>query len=133
MKRIITIILLIISSLCHLSAQNSIDKMVEQFSTVGDSKFTSVVDRDPSTHKIQKVVKILQVDQLGANKFVKAFRNESKNGTYSEEKKDGELVITLYTKGEKSNRVYVLSAKGGNLYYSVFNRASVTIIVKVNK
>ena len=36
---------------CH--AQNSIDELVENFSTLGSAKFTSVVDRDPKTTRQQ--------------------------------------------------------------------------------
>ena len=44
---------------CH--AQNRIDKLVENFSTLGSAKFTSVVDRDPKTGQVQKVVKELRL------------------------------------------------------------------------
>ena len=53
---------------CAASAlgQNSIDRLVEDCSSVGRSKFTSAVERDPKTRKIQKVVKVLELSDADA-------------------------------------------------------------------
>ena len=45
-----------------LRAQNSIDRMVEEYSAIGGSKFTSAVERDPNTSRVKKVVKRLVVN-----------------------------------------------------------------------
>ena len=36
-----------------LRAQNSIDRMVEEYSAIGGSKFTSAVERDPNTSRVK--------------------------------------------------------------------------------
>ena len=43
-----------------VQAQNSIDELVENFSTVGSSSYTSAIERDPQTHQVMKVVKTLE-------------------------------------------------------------------------
>ena len=39
------------------TAQNSIDKLVDELSTTGNADFTSIVQRNPKTKAIEKVVK----------------------------------------------------------------------------
>ena len=51
-----------------ISAQNSIDKAVDEYSSIGKSTFTSAVERDPKTRKVLKVVKILQPTDMSINK-----------------------------------------------------------------
>ena len=42
------------------TAQNSIDKLVDELSTTGNADFTSIVQRNPKTKAIEKVVKSLK-------------------------------------------------------------------------
>ena len=53
-----------------LRAQNSIDRMVEEYSAIGGSKFTSAVERDPNTSRVKKVVKRLVVNGVNAQRFI---------------------------------------------------------------
>ena len=41
-----------------LRAQNSIDRMVEEYSAIGGSKFTSAVERDPNTRRVKKATRV---------------------------------------------------------------------------
>ena len=50
-----------------LFAQNAIDKAVDEYSSIGNSKFTSAVERDPQTRKVLKVVKVLQPTNITIN------------------------------------------------------------------
>ena len=44
--------LLLTSLITAAVAQNSIDGLIDNYSSVGMSKFTSAVERDPRTHKV---------------------------------------------------------------------------------
>lgn len=139
MKRIITVVILIMALLPQGYAQNKIDKMVEHFSTVGNCKFTSAVVRDPATRQIQKVIKVLETSSPNANKFLDVFRDEAKKGNYHESRDNNELTITLDSEGNSSHRIYMLNARtaGKNNYYrndrydAYCEWAKVTIIIKV--
>lgn len=47
--------LLLTSLITAAVAQNSIDGLIDNYSSVGMSKFTSAVERDPRTHKVQRL------------------------------------------------------------------------------
>ena len=111
-------------------AQNSIDEMVENISTLGSSKYTSVVDRDPKTRQINKVVKVLQVPGLQADKLRKAFLKEKDEGSFSHSKNDKEETMTLTVESPKRVRIYMLRMEMSGQYN--YSSAKVTVIVKNN-
>ena len=51
LRTIICTLALLCTSLA-LSAQNAIDKAVDEYSSIGKSTFTSAVERDPQTRKV---------------------------------------------------------------------------------
>ena len=110
---------------CH--AQNRIDKLVENFSTLGSAKFTSVVDRDPKTGQVQKVVKELRLPGHQAGQFRNAFEEESRHGSTTRQQDDEALTMTITQETSKQLRIYMLRLTGRHAYTS----AKVIIIVKM--
>lgn len=119
---------------CAASAlgQNSIDRLVEDCSSVGRSKFTSAVERDPKTRKIQKVVKVLELSDADAGSFSAAFKREKGTGDFIEKRTENGITMVLTVRGKGQNRVYALrcdgpcsSRKAGTRYSLV----KVTVIV----
>lgn len=110
-----------------ISAQNSIDKAVDEYSSIGKSTFTSAVERDPKTRKVLKVVKILQPTDMTINKLRKAFLQEQENGQFSIMVNGEEETMTLTVENEKENRVYMM--KYAN-HRSSFTNGKVTIIIR---
>ncbi len=110
-----------------ISAQNSIDKAVDEYSSIGKSTFTSAVERDPKTRKVLKVVKVLQPTDMSINKLRKAFLQEQENGQFSIMVNGEEETMTLTVENEKENRVYMM--KYAN-HRSSFTNGKVTIIIR---
>ncbi|MBQ7554210.1 MAG: DUF5024 domain-containing protein [Bacteroidaceae bacterium] len=110
-----------------LSAQNAIDKAVDEYSSIGKSTFTSAVERDPKTRKVLKVVKVLQPTDLTINKLRRAFLDEQENGQFSIMTNDEEETMTLTTENEKENRVYMMQYVNRR---ASFTDGKVTIIIR---
>ena len=110
-----------------ISAQNSIDKAVDEYSSIGKSTFTSAVERDPKTRKVLKVVKILQPTDMTINKLRKAFLQEQENGQFSIMVNGEEETMTLTVENEKENRVYMMKFVN---HRSSFTNGKVTIIIR---
>ena len=110
-----------------LSAQNAIDKAVDEYSSIGKSTFTSAVERDPQTRKVLKVVKVLQPTDLTINKLRKAFLDEQENGKFSIVSNDKEETMTLTTEGPKENRIYMMQYTNRG---ASFTNGKVTIIIR---
>lgn len=109
-------------------AQNSIDELVNNISTLGSSKFTSVVERDPKTRQVSKVVKVLEVPGIQAKKLRNAFLNEKENGNFSLSKDDREETMTLTTESRNKVRIYMLRTQ--MLGQHTYSSAKVTVIAK---
>ena len=126
LKMLICTLALLFTSL-GLSAQNAIDKAVDEYSSVGNSKFTSAVERDPQTRKVLKVVKVLQPTNITINKLRRAFLEEQKNGQFSLVTNEEEETMTLTIEDSKENRVYMMQYihRGAS-----FTNGKVTIIIK---
>ena len=75
-KYIITFIVCLLTTL-SAKAQNSIDNLVERYSSSGGSSFTTAVKRNPQTQKVVKVVKTLETDNGEGNTFYRAFKRET--------------------------------------------------------
>ena len=110
-------------------AQNRIDQMVDNFSALGSSKFTSVVERNPATGRIQKVVKVLEVTGPKAASFRQEFMKEKDSGSFSQQQEGEVQTLTLSCESRKQVRLYMLRTTGR----TVVNTAKVTIIVKIKK
>ena len=112
------------------SAQNEIDRLVDQFSTVGWSTFTSAVERDPKTHKIVKTVKTLETNGQNIGALKKAFEHESSTGNFSKKKEGNVTKMALTVQTDKTNRVYMLNFSSNGYSY---HNGKATIIVKVRQ
>lgn len=111
-------------------AQNKIDKMVENFSAVGKSHFTSAVERDPKTRAVKKVVKVLEVNPHCGPSFVSAFREESSKGNYSEQINGNKVTQMIVVSGKNPQRIYMLNTVyGDRMHYNPVEQ-KVTVIIK---
>ena len=127
-RKVMTLLALLWMTCMALHAQNNIDNIVEKFSLVGDTHFTSAVERDPKTRRVMKVVKILQTDGYGATSIIKAFENEKKSGSAFEQCEKGERTLTIQNEDDKQLRIYMLQCDARNPRY---NTVKVTIIKKM--
>lgn len=125
-KVLLTVLLTMVCAVA--TAQNSIDKAVEDFSVLGSANFTSAIKRDPKTRKIEKVVKVLEISGPYAVKLRKAFDTEARNGDLTTTRKGDRISMILAVKGSKTNRIYMLEYLDDQRHHS--NHAEVTIIVK---
>lgn len=128
-KRCITIIFALILAM-SLWGQNSIDRMVEEFSTVGSSSFTSAVQRNPKTRAVENVVKRLETDRRSnVEEIISTFKQEIKKHSYTTEKKGGIVSIVFTVESVKDNRLYMLRYADGRAP----NWAEVNIIISMKK
>ncbi|MCR5573351.1 MAG: DUF5024 domain-containing protein [Bacteroidaceae bacterium] len=126
LKSILCTMALLFTSLA-LSAQNAIDKAVDEYSSIGKSTFTSAVERDPKTRKVLKVVKVLQPTDITINKLRRAFLNEQESGQFSIITHEDEETMTLTIEGDQENRVYMMQYRNQG---ASFHNGKVTIIIK---
>ena len=130
MKRYLFTLLCALALMPGAWAQNAIDKAVEQHATLGSSRFTSAVERDPETRAVQKVVKVLETSH--DSKLVQLFKTEMESGKYEKsvrsDKNYPRQTLVLTTSDERQTRIYMLDydpkarGRAGNI--------KVTIIIK---
>lgn len=132
--RIITTVLTLFCAVMLATAQNRIDKMAEDFSSVGSGKFTSVIERNPNSRKIEKVVKELEINNTRQiSEFISAFKKEADSGDYSEKSDGHSYILMLTTSSPRHNRIYMirceqpLNPHSRNMRYAY---AKVTIIIR---
>ena len=118
---------LLLLAAANLAAQNAIDKAVEEYSSIGKSTFTSAVERDPQTRKVQKVVKVLEPTDMTIGKLRKAFLNEQDSGQFNIVTNDDEETMMLTVENTKEVRIYQFIYKGQR---ASFHDAKLTIIIK---
>ena len=132
-RRLLIIFALLAALAASAFGQNSIDRLVENHSSVGQSKFTSAVERDPKTRKIQRVVKVLELSDADVSRFAAAFRREAATGDLAERRTDDGLTLVLTVRGKGQNRVYMMKCTGPYAYGRKATRYSftkITVIVK---
>ena len=115
MKRILITLLLAVCAVVTAAAQSRIDKLTSEFSSSGGS-YTSVVERNPDTRKIRKVVKELTMDPSPSVKkrFEQAFRDEGKNWT----------LINLNQNTDKHTMILTVDTKESTCVYMMRERDS---------
>lgn len=123
---IIAIVLTLMMGAAEASAQNRIDKMLEHISGSGINTFTSVVERDPSTRKVTKVVKMLKTTSMNVEVFRDAFKAEAHTGTFQEILSGNQVTMVLTVVQKNTTRVYMLTYDKRMKGFD----ASVTAIVK---
>ena len=125
MRKRIYIALCLLCFSAWLRAQNSIDEVVDNFSTVGSSTYTSAIERDPQTRKVVRVVKTLETRWQVVSDLIRAFQKERETGTFSRKEENEEVTMILATENEGGNRVYMLQYSGKG-----YHRGKATIIIK---
>ncbi len=110
-----------------LRAQNKIDDMVQRYSTVGSATFTTVVQRNPSTRAVEKVVKKLSTNGTTSKNLIDGFNAEASQHSVTRKQEGGFTTVVFAAPGAKSNRVYMI--KYQNRPYVSF--AEVTIIINM--
>ena len=111
----------------NLSAQNAIDKAVEEYSSIGKSTFTSAVERDTQTRKVLKVVKVLEPTDMTINRLRRAFLEEQNSGQFNIVTNDEEETMMLTVENTKEVRIYQLIYKGK---HASFRDGKLTVIIK---
>ena len=130
MRNVTIAILLLMLGISHTGmAQNSIDELVDHYSGIGESTFTSTVVRDPETRQITKVVKTLKVVGTRVSEFVKAFEQEAKKNDTHTSVEGIEKSVVITSESPTANRIYML--KYNNYVPHILGKT--TIIIKYNK
>lgn len=124
MRQIVMFLLAVLFSL-HAGAQNAVDRMVEEFSSVGQARFTSAIERNPQTREVVKVVKTLRLESPGDRKLRNGFLQEAKNHDSNTTVANGRNTVIFSEGTHKSARVYMLKYND--------DYAEVTIIVNFKK
>lgn len=111
--------------------QNALDDAINDFKAVGEAEFSSVVERDPQTHQILRVVKKLEIEGKAAAELVKLFKEEAAKAdkTFEKEKIDHYIRSFTEIKG-KQTRIYSIEYEG---YDKFIREAELTIIIKNEK
>lgn len=125
--------LLLALAVAQAAAQNSIDRMMDNYSSRGSSRYTSAVERDPATRRVRKVVNVLELRDIGIDKFIDAFRREAATGNFTEKRAEGSLTLMLTVRGARQNRIYMLRCTGPYAWRrseTLYNSAKVMVIVK---
>lgn len=125
-KTLLTLIVCLLAAI-PAAAQNKIDRLVEKYSTVGSSQFTSVVKRNPQTRQVEKVVKVLKINQGKVKELREAFMEESSTGTFREKKEDGQTTLLLTVETPQAVRIYMLEYGS----HPGLTQTKTTIIVKM--
>ena len=112
MKRFILLMCMMVAMMATATAQNKIDRLVEQYSATGRSSFTSAVERDSETGNVRKVVKRLRLRGEIYKQFLNVFEEESSKGKFSSKRENGETTMILTTSYSKANSVYMLRITG---------------------
>ena len=133
MKRNILFWLLCLTTVASLCAQNRIDRFVDNERTIGRSKFTSVVERDPKTREVVRVVKVRELTRgIDINACQEYFEAESKTGRFSHNiDADDRHTLLLAVEGESRDRIYMLQYTGKRPMQG--RDGKVTVVMKVKK
>lgn len=129
-KRTVITIILVLCSVIRIHGQNKLDEMVDKYSAIGPSMFTSAVERDPKTRKVIKVVKKLSISNRDTPKFRDAFKSVA-TGNFTETISEGKTVMLLTEETRHCNRIYMLTFKTQN-YSTYLHDGNITIIIKYN-
>lgn len=127
--RLFILALMLALAVASMRAQNRIDAIVERYSAIGSSTFTSVVKRNPVSRRVEEVVKTLVIGNGQVDSFKSAFEDESSSGTYACKREGRETKMMLTTENRNNRRFYMLCYQGNAAYAN----GDVTIIIKYLK
>ena len=113
-------------------AQNRIDRFVDNESTIGQSKFTSVVERDPQTRAVVRVVKVRELTRgIDINTCLNKFEEEQQTGRYSHKiEADEHHTVLLAVDNERQSRVYMLQYTGKQPMQATDGKVTIVIRMK---
>lgn len=123
-KYIITLVVCLLATLAA-QAQNSIDNLVERYSSFGGSSFTTAVKRNPQTQKVVKVVKTFEMDNSETSTFYRAFKRESHTGSWTDKVANNERTTLLVVEKPRQARIYMLQCSSNG-----YGKLKVTIIIQ---
>lgn len=108
MKKILLLIFLLAAAVAQ--GQEKIDRLMDSFSTTGHAHYKSLVIWGKQTKAIEKITKTLEINNtLKATEFYQAFKSESKNAIFSENKQTTDnQTFTLIFQEETQSRIYIL-------------------------
>lgn len=132
-RKLVIMMCVLLCPALYSAAQNSIDNMLDHISMVGEGKFTSVVERNPKTRRVKKVVRVLEMHDKGVRSFINAFKREAGTGDFSEKRVGDGLTMVLAVSKGRQNRVYMLKCTGRygrTRADDLYSSATVTVIVK---
>lgn len=131
MKRYILLWLISLTAAVSASAQNRIDRFVDNESTIGRSKFTSVVERDPNSHEVVRVVKVRELTRgIDINACQGIFEDESTTGRFSHNiDANDHHTLLLAVEGKKQDRIYMLQYTGKQPMQG--HDGKVTVVIKM--
>jgi len=131
MKQRLLILLTFAFATLAATAQNRIDRFVDNESTLGRSKYTSVVERDPDTREVTRVVKVRELTKgIDISKCKDSFEAERETGRYTHKVEDGERhTLILAVEGEQRNRIYMLQYTGQSPMQA--RDGKVTIVIRM--
>ena len=85
-----------------------------------------MVERDPDTRQVLKVVKVLKISGSSASSLKRAFEDERESGSFSEQRDSNGQTMTLTCEKSAQVRIYQLRLTG-----SLANpHAECTVIIK---
>lgn len=132
-RRLLFTFALAVGFALSVSAQCSIDKIVEDYSAIGQSKFTSAVERDPKTRKVVKVVKMLELNGSNGKHLISAFEQEAKRYNSALTTSGGKRSGMFHIETNRQHRIYTLLCDQPyniNSRRTTYARITVTIIIK---
>ena len=127
----ITIFLITLLTAYTATAQNRIDHFVDSGSTFGQSKFTSVIERDPDTHEVIRVVKVRELTRgIDINACLELFGSESRDTRLTHKIEDtNRHTLVMTVDSNNKHRIYMLQYTGNNPMQA--HDGKVTIVIKM--
>lgn len=110
MKHLSTIIItLLLACAGPAQAQNSIDKLMEKFSALGNVKYSSVVKRNNQTKDVERVINVLHLKDNSNTEFVNAFQQETnRSRSATATMQNGQKTTILRQENNGRQSVYIL-------------------------
>ena len=133
MKPRITLWIISLIAVLGVSAQNRIDRFVDSKSTMGRGKFTSVIERDPKSREIVRVIKVRELtSSMDIAACYDIFEDEKDTGHFSHTTEGtARHTLLLAIEGEHQDRIYMLQYTGSQPMRS--RDGKVTIVIKMKK
>lgn len=132
MRKYVITLFALLTFATSAAAQERIEWLLDKISNAGQSNYSSIVERNPQTREIKKVVKKLKMTGcVPCDEFLSAFRKEEKYATGSESSnKNYTHHFTLIFASPKKYSVYNLTCGHASLEVNVIINYDVETIKK---